>query len=106
MRDIYELLLDGSLRWMGTKSTDCQHLAFGFIEESTLAPGPFEATGIVQPVNESGWLYPDDFVLAKFRQLPNKTMAVTIQLSFCWMVNRHSNAQLMHPVSNLDTDVE
>ena len=66
------------------------------------APGAFEATAIVRPVTDSGQLWADDFALAKFRQLPNGNMAVTIQPSFRWMVNRHSNARPVRPVSILD----
>ena len=99
MRDIYQLLLDGSFRSMGT---ECHSLAFGFLEENALAPEAFKATAIVRPVADSGQLWADDFAVGTFRQLPNQKFAVTIQPSFRWMVNRHSNARPVRPVSMLD----
>ena len=99
MRDIYQLLLDGSFR---SRGTECHSLAFGFLEENALAPEAFKATAIVRPVADSGQLWADDFAVGTFRQLPNQKFAVTIQPSFRWMVNRHSNARPVRPVSMLD----
>ena len=85
MRDIGKLLLDDSLRSMGTY---CRHLPFTFIEENALATGPFKATVIVLPVNaQSGRLWADDFALAECTQLPNGNMPVTIKPSIRWMLN-------------------
>ena len=72
------------------------------LEENALAPEAFKATAIVRPVADSGQLWADDFAFATFRQLPNQSFAVTIQPSFRWMVNRHSNARPVRPVSMLD----
>jgi len=44
MRDIYELLLDGSYKSLGTTSWD---LSFGYLEHNASATGTFRATAIV-----------------------------------------------------------
>ncbi len=100
IRDIYELVLDRSLQ---SPCTQCLNLSFGFLEENAYLPrGPFKATAIVRPANANGRLWADDFSFLEFRQLANGSMAATVLPSFRWMLNRHSNARPMYPMSILD----
>ena len=90
MRDIYELLLDGSYKSLGTTSWD---LSFGYLEHNASATGTFRATAIVRPITGWGRTFNDDFAIAEFTELPRKKMAVVIRTTHRWMVNRHTNAR-------------
>ena len=90
MRDIYELLLDGSYKSLGTTSWD---LTFGYLEHNASATGTFRATAIVRPITGWGRTFNDDFAIAEFTELPRKKMAVVIRTTHRWMVNRHTNAR-------------
>jgi hypothetical protein len=79
------------------------------IEENALGTERFEAMAIDRPVIlNCSLLYPDDFVLVISLSSPTETLLSLSSLPFRvrWMLNRHSNARLMHPVSILDADVE
>jgi hypothetical protein len=90
MREIYELLLDGSFKSLGTTSWD---LSFGYLEHNASATGTFRATAIVRPITGWGRTFNDDFAIAEFTELPRKKMAVVIRTTHRWMVNRHTNAR-------------
>ena len=90
MREIYELLLDGSFKSLGTTSWD---LTFGYLEHNASATGTFRATAIVRPITGWGRTFNDDFAIAEFTELPRKKMAVVIRTTHRWMVNRHTNAR-------------
>ena len=57
---------------------------------------------IVRPANDYGRLWADDFSCLEFEQLANGSMSATITPSFRWILNRHSNARPMYPMSVLD----
>ena len=76
MREIYELLLDGSFKSLGTTSWD---LTFGYLEHNASATGTFRATAIVRPITGWGRTFNDDFAIAEFTELPRKKMAVVIR---------------------------
>jgi hypothetical protein len=101
VRDTYELLLDRSLQ-SSTPRTVCLRLTFGFLEVDASPGGPFKATAIVRPANDYGRLWADDFSCLEFEQLANGSMSATITPSFRWILNRHSNARPMYPMSVLD----
>ena len=94
MREIYELLLDESLKSL---STTCWNLEFAYLDDNTSAAGTFKATAIVRPITKWGRTFKDDFAMIEITELPRKTsfkkMAVVIRPTYRWMVNRHTNTR-------------
>jgi hypothetical protein len=92
MRKIYELLLDFSFKPLGPA---CSNLTFGFLEHNESEAGTFRAKAIVRPIAPHGQTFPDDFAVAEFTALPGPgmKMAVVIQATSRWMLNRHTNAR-------------
>jgi hypothetical protein len=92
MKEIYELLLDSSFTPLGPT---CKDLTFGFLEHNVSESGTFRAKAIVRPIASHGQTFPDDFAVAEFTALPGPgmKMAVVIQATSRWMLNRHTDSR-------------